>query len=404
MSWIPTKPLTEITLEDLEELIGVAESDRLEFKRDAYGTTREDRREMLRDITSFANARGGYLLLGIEEDDEDRATEIVGIPQAEEEGTRMLSCCLACIEARVLGLNFHTVPVGDGLQVLIWQIPRSTRAPHMIIFRGRQEFWRRHGRQKDQMTIEEIREACLRTESIRRSLEDFLAERRESVLAQIGGKPWLWLTATPLVVRGELVDIGDEVVRQIMLKPPYRREPGEWTVECSDRVRPSLYGLVTELDHSRRLEVFRNGHMEFRVPIGASFCREEFESPPGHKHSVLYPYPLAEYPLSFLHSVGALADHVAIMEPTVIGLSILNAGGLALRGGVPGTYHYRVQGIDRVPTWKHDQHLEVPFMQFAYPMQPDQVAKSLADRVWNAFGYEECPVLDEDGELVLEGN
>ncbi len=401
MAWPLSKPMTEVTRDDLQELIGIAESDRLEFKRDAYPRKDEGTREMLRDITSLANAAGGHLLLGVEEDHEDRASEMVGMADAEDEASRMLSSCRANIEEQIIGLNFRLVPVSDDAQVLIWYIPRSTRAPHMITFKGLYQCWKRHGRQKDRMSIEEIREACLRTENIRRGLEDFLAERREKVLAQVGSDPWLWLAATPLLVKDELVDTGDEALRDLLKTQPYQPGPGGWTTECGSDVRPSLYGLVTEGSRGRRLEVFRNAHLEFRVPIDDHFSwTENVAGPGGDTHQLMYPYALAEYALSFIHLARGVADQAGIMEPIVIGLSLLNARGLGLRGGIPETPGYRLQDPGQIPTWEEDQHLELPLAQYAYPVDPGKAAKPLLDRVWNAFGHEECPVLKDDGTLA----
>jgi predicted HTH transcriptional regulator len=66
--------LSELPLErhseaDLQRLIadGVRESRDLDFKRDAVGDDRDAKREFLRDVTSFANAAGGYLLIGMAE-------------------------------------------------------------------------------------------------------------------------------------------------------------------------------------------------------------------------------------------------------------------------------------------------------------------------------------------------
>jgi len=111
--------LTELTHEDLGELIGVPESDRVEYKREAYGRTDEQTREMLRDISSFANATGGYLLMGVATDADEQASQIVGIPEAETEAARMLSSCRANIQEWIPALTFHLVPISDDRKVLI---------------------------------------------------------------------------------------------------------------------------------------------------------------------------------------------------------------------------------------------------------------------------------------------
>jgi predicted HTH transcriptional regulator len=64
-------PFDQIDRAALEALVanGVAERRDLEFKRDLPGDTPRDTHEFLADVTSLANAQGGDLIFGIEEDD-----------------------------------------------------------------------------------------------------------------------------------------------------------------------------------------------------------------------------------------------------------------------------------------------------------------------------------------------
>ena len=54
---------------DLDELFTtqVPEGLRIEYKREPYGKSPDDKREALKDISCFANASGGHLIIGIEE-------------------------------------------------------------------------------------------------------------------------------------------------------------------------------------------------------------------------------------------------------------------------------------------------------------------------------------------------
>ena len=218
-----SKPVAELRRADLEMIRGVAESERLEFKRDAYGRADEDIREMLRDVSGMANASGGFLLVGVDADPEERAIDFPGIENAGDEAARMLSSFRANLEEQILGLNFGFVEVAAARHVIVWGIPRSTRAPHMITFKGLNQFWRRHGRQKARMTIEEVREACVRVENLQRSLEAFIAERHREQLGAAAGNCRLIISATPLVVRDEVLDTNDDGIRELFRDPPTNR-------------------------------------------------------------------------------------------------------------------------------------------------------------------------------------
>lgn len=62
------KPFPDINADDVQRLItsGVPEGLRIDYKRDTYKAN--DGREFLKDISSFANTRGGYLLIGVTEE------------------------------------------------------------------------------------------------------------------------------------------------------------------------------------------------------------------------------------------------------------------------------------------------------------------------------------------------
>ena len=66
------KSFSEINSSDIEGLLtsGASEHSNLEFKKQIWGTADEEVREMLRDISSIANAYGGYLIVGIDEEDD----------------------------------------------------------------------------------------------------------------------------------------------------------------------------------------------------------------------------------------------------------------------------------------------------------------------------------------------
>src|SRR4030065_2872408 len=152
-----SKKLTDLQEQDFQRLVTdqVQERDTVEYKRDMYGNSDADKREMLKDITSMANHRGGYLLIGINENDEGIATNILGVEPGNHV-ERITSCCLDNVEKRIVGLDIRDISLANGKVVVAISIPESFNAPHMVTHKGLNQFWKRHGRQKDRMTIDEI--------------------------------------------------------------------------------------------------------------------------------------------------------------------------------------------------------------------------------------------------------
>src|SRR5258708_6270487 len=73
---LDTKPLRDITEADLAALIAnqVAEGKTIDYKRDRIGASDGEKKEFLYHVSSFANAAGGHLILGLD--------EVQGLPTA----------------------------------------------------------------------------------------------------------------------------------------------------------------------------------------------------------------------------------------------------------------------------------------------------------------------------------
>ena len=241
--WIFTKLLDQLTTPDLEALVtnGVQENVAIDFKREMYGGGDAQIREMLRDVASMANAEGGAIVIGMDEDGDGRAAGLVPVADAETQANRLVSSCLATIAERIPGLRAR--PIGDaGQQAIVVRIPRSYRRPHMITFQGGTEFWVRHDRQKTRMSMAEIRTALGATEDLELKAERFIAERRHQLTP--GRECRFVLMGTPLLLEGGRVDITDRRLHDLLQAPPRARPRGG--AELAGQyavVRPSMRGL-----------------------------------------------------------------------------------------------------------------------------------------------------------------
>ena len=79
------KPTRDITIGELRQLVedNVAEDSHLDFKREGYSQTPSGTKELLKDITAFANADGGYIILGVEENEQSCAIAFSNIQDAD---------------------------------------------------------------------------------------------------------------------------------------------------------------------------------------------------------------------------------------------------------------------------------------------------------------------------------
>lgn len=376
-----TKKISDVCKEDLEELVRlkVKEGQRLEYKKESWGNKHEDKLEMLKDITGFANASGGRIFVGVEEGEKDTPKAILGISGAAQERERILSVCLSSIDNRITGLDIGCVIVSAERDVLVVHIPRSTRKPHMITYKGRQEFWRRHAAQNVKMSVDEILEASLGVEHEKKAFDEFIRARRNGFLSKIGNNPWFMMSATPSFIHEEIVDVFDTAIEDLLKNPP-----GDYlgSFFSETGIHPSLRGVVSESPgYCYYLEISRNGHIELQMDMTGwvSYTYED-------KHLIFFHEHLVKCPFSFLELLREFVYRVGLLEPLVVHLGLYNI----LDWGLHESSSIVHKSLP--PRIYTKQHLELPAMRFPSFENPKKVAKVLTDRIWNAFGYRESPI------------
>jgi hypothetical protein len=180
--------IDRITHTDLQAMIGRdAEGDHLEFKVD-IPVSRESQREqavknivpprdgwwsgkavgnhgrdeLLEEVVAFANAHGGCLYLGIdEENDTTLAKAICPIPNVVDLAGRFRNHLLSCVEPRLPHMDVVAVETdGQGGGVLIIEVEASRLGPHRVT--GTLQIPIRRGDKCMPLTMSEVHEMVLR--------------------------------------------------------------------------------------------------------------------------------------------------------------------------------------------------------------------------------------------------
>lgn len=174
------KPIDGVTEEDLKQLIvdEVCEQRTLDYKADLRFSSEHEKKELLKDMASFANAGGGHLIFGISEDC-GKPTEVQGLQVQDQDATWLSieSSVRDGIQPRLSGVTHVWVNLVSGKVVLIIDIPRSFAAPHRVAYKGTNRFFSRGGAGRFEMDVQELRQAFLQESEISERLRDFLAER-----------------------------------------------------------------------------------------------------------------------------------------------------------------------------------------------------------------------------------
>jgi hypothetical protein len=146
--------------DDLSDLVAsqVPEGLRIDYKKDLYGNADADKREFLKDVSAFANAFGGHLIIGVEEQN-GLPISVAGVSNvnADDVILRFEQVIRTGIEPRIQGLRVRAVPLVNGAYCFVLRIPRSWHPPHRVSAQNSNRFWVRNSGGAHEASVEELR-------------------------------------------------------------------------------------------------------------------------------------------------------------------------------------------------------------------------------------------------------
>lgn len=394
MQGVFSKPLGELNEDDLRELVNrkLREYAHLDYKREMYDHGWDGKKDLLGDITAMANARGGYILIGVEEDKNEpdgTPKKLVGISDGDQEARWIEDVCIDSIDEKIVGLRARGIQISNGRWCVVVQVPNSPRKPHMISHGSYRSFYRRHWRRNAQMDMPEVRSMIISMSQYQESLEEFLMDRKEAFQALPSEKPWLGLMATPIYVDREKVDPLREDIREI-LKAALSQ--GDKRARLRMEAKPRLFGVLVKQGQwdDRLIRLFRNGHLEY--------CEEYSDwGRRGPKKALpIYSHLVTKRLLDFLSTAREIVTVAEVGEPIAItmywhniAVSYLHQWGL----------QSRVRNWGGIFLWSpNNMSIQVTVNELT---RPDTPAQHLIERLFNAFGCENNPHFKE-GETFVE--
>ncbi len=161
MNRFTSRLASELTQADLQDLLegAAAEDQWLDFKQAADDHNK--RHAMLKDVVAFANAEGGYLLLGAEEKG-GAIHRFCGIEDARQVAGALFQSRTQNITPLIVGLEAVCRSAPGDVEVVVVRIPPSNQQPHMYTLESRTQFVARYGTHNREMTIDEIRQLVAR--------------------------------------------------------------------------------------------------------------------------------------------------------------------------------------------------------------------------------------------------
>lgn len=258
----------------------------IDYKLELSGGKGPDRAnvELLKDVSAFANAEGGHLLIGMDEPtrENDGAAFLVGVEDGEKVATQIEQRCAECIDPRIPGLLARAVPLKSGKSAIVVHIPPSPSRPHMVIYEGTKTrtYFIRHSETAQPMKSSEVRQAVLSAAAGNQNAIDY-AVNQEGRLKELylKNKCALLIHATPLVPVEVLWNVTGNEWRQVM-DGSYRQKHAI-NLHGNYR-RPSIEGIVSlnkDKDPDLIYEIHRTGYVGALLLISPQPNLANYEGP-----------------------------------------------------------------------------------------------------------------------------
>jgi len=180
-------PLTDITEADLQYYVDekIVETKTLEYKEALPGRDDKAKKKFLADISSFANASGGDIIYGIEEE-EGKPKRLCGLGDINVDSRKqdIEHLMRDSIKPRIPRVDIHDIELTMGGVAIVIRIPRSWAGPHAVQHKSESmRFYTRHSGGKKLLDIQEVRAAFLLSETTRERIRSFRAERIGNIMS-----------------------------------------------------------------------------------------------------------------------------------------------------------------------------------------------------------------------------
>lgn len=388
------KRVDQIEKADIEALVSDEEPENrnLDYKQELPGGSDGDKKEFLADVSSFANAAGGYLIYGISEK-RDKDGKATGIPEnanglsinADSEIKRLESLIRDGIEPRIAGYHIREILGFLNGPVILVYVPKSWMPPHMVTLRGSSRFYSRTSKGKYPLDITEIRSAVL----LSASLADKVRQFRDGRLAKIIADE----TPVPIYPYGKIVMhifpiSGLDLTKQIDIKSIDVRDlkplgSNGW----NDRI--NFDGILKSDCNSEEricynyLQLFRNGAIE----TVNSWMLGNVDQWGKIIPSVLFERDLISALATYLRTL----KNLEFEPPIFVMISLLGVKGYTMAVDRSKLFTPYEQKIDR------DSLILPDILVENYNSEPARLLCPAFDAVWQSTGFEGSPNYDENG-------
>lgn len=404
MSSLFKKPLDDISIEDINQLIdeGYPEGTYVEYKQELPSKKHEGdpwikgasqigeyaRNKLLAEVVAFANAQGGYLIIGIEESEEKppKAIGIKPIPRCAELAEKLRLQARDCIEPMFPLINTKEVVVDEnGAGLVVVYVPQSRIAPHRL--KQTVQCYLRRNDRSEKMTMREIQDLTLQRSQFMVGLNEQFKEKHESFQKLLMGDvmspiDWNGLRITLIPISSDVWL--DHVYKNQRIRPvelAISANYGNSLVYLNSaynfrthKERPILRGTRHE-NYSERwktiLEIFCDGIVEFKF---LTICQDESEV-----DDRIYPIWILSFAINAMLTANRFRQEAGIPDLDYgMEVEISRRGGQLKLGQLTGRKYFEIE----------TNPLIFPRLNIGSSSEFSSIMKILFRDIWDSAGVE----------------
>jgi Putative DNA-binding domain len=391
------KPLDQLVEADLVDLVenAVPEGTTIDYKAELPTGQDEDKREFLRDASSFANTAGGHLVFGMTEDG-GVPTGVPGVEVASVEDVklRIENMLRDGIAPRLPQVGVQDVSLANGRVAIVVRIARSWQRPHMVAFKGLSQFWARNSAGKYQLDVTQIRNAVLSAPNAAASIRSFRQNRIAALEA--GDVPASLPTGAKLIVHLVPIDALDE--GRALLDVGQVAEDARFRPLYGDRPYPkrwNLDGLYTDDRWNDRATSFVQLYRTGVIESVDSYVLAQRQYEDG-----LFARAIERILVDGIGRYTSVQRDIGASLPVVVLVTLTGVRGLRLATENPAEQYADLRAdaprIDRDTLLLPDVLLDDWESDVATLLRP------VCDAFWQSAGRSRSPSYDEDGNFRAE--
>lgn len=388
--------IQSITKEFLCALVAdqAAENQQLEFKRYTFKDGKvpdKEKTDLLKEITALANAEGGIIIIGIDEEGKGVASKLLdagcSISDFDSIQLAIQQAMLAKVRPRLYGISMKPIEVENDKIAIVISVPKSFSRPHAVNDGNKDNFFIRHSNGVTHMSVDDLRRQFVFSSSFKYEMRSFRQERIGMILGNEcignladGAKVLLHIIPLWSLDPGNNIDINQVQQYTDNTKPI---SGSSWSYRFNSDGY-CTFGKDSQINSiNTYAQIFRNGIIE-AVDIRLMNYDRDFKGQ-------IYDWSKTE--TAIYQAIKKYSDLLKIFDipkPWYIFISLLNAKGFKSDSFYLGTTEVIDQDLIHAAEsiWDDDEQVL------------ETILKPTFDSLANSFGMSKSPNYDKQGNYT----